>query len=273
MRSIAQKRFTAVGRVAAKRRQMRSKSRARIAVGRLRHAERDAHRGGDADGRRTAHDHVLDRACDVAVIAIDAIDLLHRQQSLIEQDDGAVAPLDRTNHSRSPGLHTFHLCVVKAEFQRAWRVRSRAVHQRKHVAAACRRSARPRSIEQLAVDEDVLDADRALNQSRRAAGQIVHELGALQTDARRIEEHQVRGAPGAQLAAPGRARRARRHAGEQAHGFLEAQRAELAHPVRQQRGGEALIGERVDVRAGIGQRHDAGRMAQQLADDRPRRCS
>jgi hypothetical protein len=101
----------------------------RIAIGRLRHAERDPHRGGDADRRRTADDHVLDRARDVAVVAIDAVDFLHRQQSLIEQDDGAVAPLDRTNHSRSPGLHTFLPVLGQGRFH-ALRVRFRDVHQR-----------------------------------------------------------------------------------------------------------------------------------------------
>src|SRR4029077_12568377 len=58
-------------------------------------AERNAHRGGDADRGRAPHDHVLDGARDVAVRAVDAVDLARREEALVDHDDAAVPPLDR----------------------------------------------------------------------------------------------------------------------------------------------------------------------------------
>ncbi len=70
IRSIAQNRLTAVGRVAAISSHSLLNSTAnclvpwRLAAA---HAERDPHRGGHADRRRAANDHRLDRAGDFAV--------------------------------------------------------------------------------------------------------------------------------------------------------------------------------------------------------------
>jgi hypothetical protein len=93
-----------------------------VALGRLRHPERDAHRGGHADRRRAAHHHVLDGARDIAMIAIHAVHLLQRQEPLVEEHDGTIAPLDRSNHSRSPALHTFEVMRGQGSFAaRRWR--------------------------------------------------------------------------------------------------------------------------------------------------------
>ncbi len=60
------------------------------------HTERDAHGGRDADGRRAADHHVFDRARDLTIVAVDAIDFTHGQQTLIDHDDSTARPLDRT---------------------------------------------------------------------------------------------------------------------------------------------------------------------------------
>ena len=57
-------------------------------------AERDTHGRRDADRRRAADDHVLDGARDLAVVAIDAVDLARRQHALVEHDHAAASPLD-----------------------------------------------------------------------------------------------------------------------------------------------------------------------------------
>jgi hypothetical protein len=58
-------------------------------------AERDAHRGRDADGGCAANDHVLDGARDLAMIAVDPIHLARRQQTLVDHDHASVPPFDR----------------------------------------------------------------------------------------------------------------------------------------------------------------------------------
>src|SRR5436309_2319451 len=74
----------------------------RVAAQRAR-AERDAHRGGHADRRGAADHHVLDGCCHVAVVAVDAVDLARREETLVEHHHASVAPLD------GPDRHTRRL--------------------------------------------------------------------------------------------------------------------------------------------------------------------
>jgi hypothetical protein len=66
-------------------------------------AERDAHAGRHTDRRRAPDDHVLDRARDLAMVAVDPIDLSRRQQALVDHDHAAVPPFDRAHRHEFSG--------------------------------------------------------------------------------------------------------------------------------------------------------------------------
>src|SRR5690348_3584249 len=61
---------------------------------RMHDAEGDAHRGGHADGRSAADDHVLDGLREFAVIGIGVVDDLGGKAALIEEDNALVCPPD-----------------------------------------------------------------------------------------------------------------------------------------------------------------------------------
>ena len=58
------------------------------------HSDSDAHGGGNADGGRSADDHVLDRARDLAVIGIGVVDHFAGEPPLVEHDDALGRPAD-----------------------------------------------------------------------------------------------------------------------------------------------------------------------------------
>ena len=73
---MAQKRSTAVGRVLASVSHDYREFGAQFfkrGGGRMLNAECRAHRGGNANGRRAADDHVLDGARDVAVVGVRVV--------------------------------------------------------------------------------------------------------------------------------------------------------------------------------------------------------
>ena len=81
MRSMAQNRSTAVGRVSAMVSQMCGELGAQFSerFGRgVLHAQGDAHGGGDADGRRAANHHVANGAGDFAIVGVSFADQLRR---------------------------------------------------------------------------------------------------------------------------------------------------------------------------------------------------
>ena len=86
MRSMAQNRFTAVGRVAASVSQMRRELRVQVLAVGLRHAQRHAHGRRHADGRRAADDHVADGVGHLLVGAAGDVDLFERQARLVDHD-------------------------------------------------------------------------------------------------------------------------------------------------------------------------------------------
>ena len=98
MRSMAQNRLTAVGRVAASVSQTRANwASSSHAVG-LRHAERHAHGRGHADGRRAANHHAPDGIRHLFVGAAGDVGLLERQTRLVDHDDPLRGPLDGFEH-------------------------------------------------------------------------------------------------------------------------------------------------------------------------------
>ena len=109
MRSIAQNRFTAVGRVAANVRQRRSKSRARSPGRRVRAPSAMPMPAATPIAGAPRIDHVLDRPRHLAVVAVDPIDLALRQQPLVDHDHAPVSPFDGPYlHRRRPvaAVHT-----------------------------------------------------------------------------------------------------------------------------------------------------------------------
>jgi hypothetical protein len=62
------------------------------------HAQRNAHRRGDADGRRATNHHGLDRPGDVVGGRAGYVDLAARKLALIDHHDGIVLPGNRWKH-------------------------------------------------------------------------------------------------------------------------------------------------------------------------------
>ena len=88
MRSMAQKRLTAVGRVPARRAQIFSNSGANFArCGGVaaQCAEGNAIGGGDADGGSAADDHGDDDVGDLLVVGGEDVALLERQLCLVDE--------------------------------------------------------------------------------------------------------------------------------------------------------------------------------------------
>ena len=104
MRSIAQNRFTAVGRVAGHQVAELVELDRELPVPcalLLLHAERDAHRRRHADRRRAANHHRLDRARDFGRGLAAHVDFLAGQLALIDHHDGVRLPLDRREHEHT----------------------------------------------------------------------------------------------------------------------------------------------------------------------------
>ena len=102
IRSMAQNRLTAVGRVAAITSHSRWNSVANCLVPLRRaalHAQRQAHGGGDADGRRAADHHGLDGPGDLFRGLAGDVQLRRRQLALVDHHDGVVFPLDGRQHA------------------------------------------------------------------------------------------------------------------------------------------------------------------------------
>ncbi len=85
---------------------------------------------------------------------------------------------------------------------------------------------------------------------------------------RGIEEHKVGPVPRLDGAAVADAITARRVARQAAHAFLQREGAGLAHPVRQEMKAEAGVAEVDEMRSGVGQRDDPGRVLEQRCDAR-----
>ena len=103
MRSIAQNRFTAVGRVPASRAQMRLELRAQsprrvggIAADR---AERHSVGGGNTDGRRAANHHGDDHVRHLFIVGGEHIAFLEREPGLVEEANPLGGPCQGRNHS------------------------------------------------------------------------------------------------------------------------------------------------------------------------------
>ena len=99
---MAQKRLTAVGRVAASRAQIFSNSGANssgsLGFGVL-CAEGDAVGSGDADGRRAAHHHGDDDVGHLFVGCGEDVALFERELGLIEEADAFGGPGESGNHA------------------------------------------------------------------------------------------------------------------------------------------------------------------------------
>ena len=117
IRSMAQNRFTAVGRVAGHhvahaveldRQLLRARGLA------LPDTEREPHRRGHADGRRAADHHRLDGLRDLLRAAAADVDLLARQLALIDHHDGVVGPLDCREHGTIIPKCTVRTCTMPA---------------------------------------------------------------------------------------------------------------------------------------------------------------
>ena len=65
---------------------------------RIFHAERDAHGSGDANGGRSADDHVADGVCDLLVRATGYIYFFSGQLRLIDEDYAVGRPFESLNH-------------------------------------------------------------------------------------------------------------------------------------------------------------------------------
>ena len=83
---MAQKRLTAVGRVRGERVADDLHLRVQIARIGLQHADRDAHRGGHADRRSAADDHVPDGGRHLLVGAAGDVLFFERQARLVDHD-------------------------------------------------------------------------------------------------------------------------------------------------------------------------------------------
>ena len=97
MRSMAQNRSTAVGRVSRNRLADPGNSARRsssVRGVRTLDAQRDAHRRGHADRRRAADHHVLDRGGHVAIVGVGVADHFARQAALVEHDHALAGPFD-----------------------------------------------------------------------------------------------------------------------------------------------------------------------------------
>ena len=99
MRSIAQKRFTAVGRVAASSSQTASNAAGGNPPAYGGAAQRDPHGRGHADGRRAADRHVADGRGHLVMVATAEVGLLGGQQALIDHHDRAILVSDRRDHA------------------------------------------------------------------------------------------------------------------------------------------------------------------------------
>ena len=61
-------------------------------------ADGDAHRAGDADGRRAAHDHVADDGRDLLVVGREDVGLLEGELGLVEKINAFGEPFESRNH-------------------------------------------------------------------------------------------------------------------------------------------------------------------------------
>ena len=99
---MAQNRFTAVGRVPARRAQIFSNSGANVSIARgiaPDRAERHAISRGNADGRRAAHHHGDDHIRHLFIGGGEHIALLEREPGLVDEADALRGPGQRRNHS------------------------------------------------------------------------------------------------------------------------------------------------------------------------------
>ncbi len=110
MRSMAQKRLTAVGRVAARVAQICGEIFVEAEFVGVKKAEGDAHGGGDADGGSAADDHGADGLGDLLVSIASDVGFHLRQAGLVDHDDARVGPLNCFYHFVGSGPD----CVMKA---------------------------------------------------------------------------------------------------------------------------------------------------------------
>ena len=96
MRSMAQKRLTAVGRVRASVSQISSNWVRRLG---LLHAERDTHGSRYADSGRAADHHGTDRLSDLFVIRASDVALFARETSLVDHHHAGLGPLNGLDHA------------------------------------------------------------------------------------------------------------------------------------------------------------------------------
>ena len=124
-----------------------------------------------------------------------------------------------------------------------------------------------------AVHPDAVHAERRRDEARMPAGQVeARAASAPRPTVAGSKSSKVGGVAGLErAAAAGCRRRCAGIARQPAHRFLQRQRAALAHPVAEQVQAEAGVVEEREVRAGVGQRHQARRVAQHLRPPRPRR--
>jgi hypothetical protein len=95
MRSMAQNRLTAVGRVREWSRRCSSNSAADSG---LLHAQRDSHGGRHADGRRAPDDHGSNGFGNLQMIGASDVDFFAREARLIDHDHARIGPLYGFNH-------------------------------------------------------------------------------------------------------------------------------------------------------------------------------
>src|SRR5262245_30972303 len=99
----------------------------------------------------------------------------------------------------------------------------------------------------------MLDAGGSLDEPSSAGREVVEELSPLQRDALGIKDHNIRGASGLDRATVGQPVERGGYGRDGAYRLLERQGRALSHPVRDERARETLIGECIDVRAGVRQ--------------------
>jgi len=71
---------------------------------RVEHAESNAHRCCDTNGRRAANHHFANGFGDLAVVGVGVIDLLGGKAALVQHDHAAVGPLNGLRYVHSPVL-------------------------------------------------------------------------------------------------------------------------------------------------------------------------
>ena len=70
-------------------------------------AERDSHRGGDADGGCAAHNHVADHIRDLLMRRASYENFFSGQLRLIDEDYAVVGPFEGLNHKFVVGRWSF----------------------------------------------------------------------------------------------------------------------------------------------------------------------